>query len=218
MAEIFSFPEGIAPQTQDPEAQLPPRPRGVPDEVWRAVESVRAMRRLPGVRYREIPVPSTLADYGIGVALGIGADDAYSRSFLHLRSEEHASGWIMLLYSRRPREEWGGRWRCVCFARMPLDSSENDGLAPSMYWEDMCDYLCDVEPDSVAGTVSVTQNTVFGSQGADTFAGCEIRVSYTPSIPPAHGFEPGGCVEAWAEFLKSTVRGEGESRVERTYA
>ena len=32
MAEIFSFPEGIAPQTQDPEAQLPPRPRGVPDE------------------------------------------------------------------------------------------------------------------------------------------------------------------------------------------
>ena len=104
MAEIFSFPEGIAPQTQDPEAQWPPRPRGVPDEVWRAVESVRAMRRLPGVRYREIPVPSTLADYGIGVALGIGADDA-SRTFSRPYSEENASGWIMLLYSRRQREE-----------------------------------------------------------------------------------------------------------------
>lgn len=213
MAEIFSFPEGIAPRAQDSQAHLPPRPQGVPDEVWRAVESVRAMRTVPGVHYREIPVPSTLADYGIGVALGIEASDAYSH---HHRQQ--ANGWIMLLYGRRFYEEWNSRWRCVCFAQLPLESSENDGLAPSMYWEDMCEYLGDVVPDSVDGTVSITQNTAFGSQGADTFAGCEIRVSYTPAIPPACGFDPGACVETWAEFLKSTVRGEGESRVERNYA
>ena len=211
MAEIFSFPEGIAPLAQDSQAHLPPRPQGVPDEVWRAVESVRTMRAVPGVHYREIPVPSTLADYGIGVGLGIEASDAHSH-------HRFATGWIMLLYNRRPREEWNSRWRCVCFAQLPLESNENDGLAPSLYWEDMCEYLGDVVPDSVDGTVSITQNTAFGSQGADTFAGCEIRVSYTPTILPACGFDPGGCVEAWAEFLKSTVRGEGESRVERNYA
>ena len=96
MAEIFSFPEGIAPRAQDSQAHLPPRPQGVPDEVWRAVESVRAMRTVPGVHYREIPVPSTLADYGIGVALGIEASDAYSH-----RHRQQANGWIMLLYGRR---------------------------------------------------------------------------------------------------------------------
>ena len=53
-----------------PDADMPERPVGVPDAVWSAVESVRSMPRVTGMRYRELPVPSTLADYGIGVRRG----------------------------------------------------------------------------------------------------------------------------------------------------
>lgn len=61
MADIYAFPTG---ESND---GRPVRPQGVPDEVWAAVESVSTMKRIHDVRYREIPVPSTLADYGIGV-------------------------------------------------------------------------------------------------------------------------------------------------------
>lgn len=73
-----------------PDADMPERPVGVPDAVWSAVESVRSMPRVTGMRYRELPVPSTLADYGIGVEMECVADDD-SRSF----GDAHmASGWI----------------------------------------------------------------------------------------------------------------------------
>jgi len=55
-----------------PDADMPERPVGVPDAVWSAVESVRSMPRVTGMRYRELPVPSTLADYGIGVEMRRG--------------------------------------------------------------------------------------------------------------------------------------------------
>ena len=51
---------------------------------------------------------------------------------------------------------------------------------PGMYWDDMCDYFDGIEPDSVSSTVTVTQNTAFGSMASSTSAGCEIRVSWTP--------------------------------------
>ena len=67
MADIYAFPTG---ESND---GRPVRPQGVPDEVWAAVESVSTMKRIHDVRYREIPVPSTLADYGIGVEFEAGA-------------------------------------------------------------------------------------------------------------------------------------------------
>ena len=79
MADIFDFPRdarnvaradgkgadmgGEAPQT------MLMRPQGVPDQVWNAVLSVDCMRRLKGMTYREIPVPNSMAHFGIGVAL-----------------------------------------------------------------------------------------------------------------------------------------------------
>ena len=77
MADIFDFPRdarnvaradgkgadmgGEAPQT------MLMRPQGVPDQVWNAVLSVDCMRRLKGMTYREIPVPNSMANFGIGV-------------------------------------------------------------------------------------------------------------------------------------------------------
>ena len=84
-----------------------------------------------------------------------------------------------MLYAHELRIDWDSNWRCVAFARLPLETAENDSLTPGMYWDDMCDYFDGIEPDSVSGTVTVTQNTAFGSMAGSTSAGCEIRVSWT---------------------------------------
>lgn len=106
---------GEAPQT------MLMRPQGVPDQVWNAVLSVDCMRRLKGMTYREIPVPNSMANFGIGVALEC--------------DETYASGWIMILYSLKFREDWHSHWRCVAFASLPLPDKEYDCLTPGMYWE-----------------------------------------------------------------------------------
>lgn len=212
MADIYAFPTGVSTPAHAGDDGMPERPAGVPDEVWQAVESVHAMKRVADVRYREIPVPSTLADFGIGVELECGAREGDTNPFSAdlTDSPRVATGWIMILNSRQRREDWAGRWRCVCFARMPLETCENDGLTPGMYWEDMCDYLRDVDPETVGGTVTVTQNTSFGALAGEANAGCEMRVSYTPldEAGAGLGFDAGAQVNAWACFLRSTVRFE----------
>ncbi|QOL31115.1 DUF3000 family protein [Bifidobacterium eulemuris] len=209
MADIYAFPTGAPPTASAPRQDgLPERPAGVPDEMWNAVESVRDMTRVADVRYREIPVPSTLADYGIGVELECGERDGNTASFSSdlSHSPRLATGWIMILFSAQSRIDWAGRWRCVAFTRLPLHASENDGLAPRMYWDDMCDFLSDVDPDSVGGTVTVTQNTSFGSLLSEAEAGCEMRVSWSPLGLPDGGLDAGAQVGMWARFIRSTVR------------
>lgn len=203
MASIYVFPAGVP-----NEGQLL-RPQGVPDELWAAVESVNAMPHLPGVRYREIPVPSTLADYGIGVELEAEPDCSAAASTAGFPPDS-ATGWVMMLYCHEPRVEWGSRWRCVAFARLPLAPAENDPLVPGMYWDDMCDHLVNIDLDSVSGTVTVNQNTSFGGIVVRADAGCEIRVSWTPlDVVGADGtMDAGAQVNAWAAFMASVVRSE----------
>lgn len=222
MAEIFAFPAGTPAATRPGDGagapQHPVRPRGVPDEVWAAVESVDAMPRLADVRYREIPVPSTLADFGIGVELEASAsgrdgfgdpDDRNDRTGDPLQTRL-ATGWLMVLYSREPRIGWDSNWRCVGFARLPLEAGENDPLAPGMYWDGMCDYVEYAEPDSVSGTVTVTRNTAFGGLDEAPSSGCEMRMSWTPldGTGPDATMDAGAQVNSWAAFIRSTVRPE----------
>ena len=207
MADIYAFPTG---ESND---GRPVRPQGVPDEVWAAVESVSTMKRIHDVRYREIPVPSTLADYGIGVEFEAGEralGDAFSAGLGSDAESRIATGWIMMLYAHELRIDWDSNWRCVAFARLPLETAENDSLTPGMYWDDMCDYFDGIEPDSVSGTVTVTQNTAFGSMAGSTSAGCEIRVSWTPldGTGPDGTMDAGAQVRSWAAFIRSTIRFE----------
>lgn len=212
MAEIYAFPIGVEPHAaQDTSHTLPGRPSGVPDPVWDAVESIRAMARLADVRYREIPVPSALADFGIGVELQTrgGADGTYGESGTDRGGMDDApiaTGWIMLLYSRTPRADWSSSWRCVAFARIPLEAREHSSLAPDMYWDDMRRRMTHAREDSLSGTVTVTQNTTFGTLGVDDSAGCEMRVSFTPVTGPDMMFDAGATVGEWARFIRSTIR------------
>lgn len=210
MADIYAFPQGAKEKT---ETKLS-RPSGVPDEVWSAVESVHDMQRANGVRYREIPVPSAMADYGIGVEFECGERAEGAPFSVDIDgSNRIATGWIMILYSNEVRPDWDSKWRCVAFARMPLEASENDSLAPGMYWDGMCDYLGEVNPDSVSGTVTITQNTAFGTVQDINDAGCEMRVSWTPLEDPGtdDSVDAGSQVNSWAQFLQSIVRFEEDA-------
>jgi hypothetical protein len=224
MAEIFSIPvrdqtfhtapAGVVEQSS---CSLS-RPVGIPDELWYAVESVHHMDMVKAVDYREIEVPATMADFGIGVALTCdsdtaGGDTAPSRVAMHgVTGEQQApaaqsplagpSGWIMILYSRKPRLEWDSQWRCVGFFTTEIAAQEHDSLTAGMFMEAMTAHLSAAETDSVRGTVTLTQNQSFGVIEQDQSCGCEIRVSWTPAGMQLQGLDAGQQVRMWARFIK----------------
>lgn len=182
------------------------RPNGIPDAVWSAVESVRAMSLVDGVHYREIAVPSKQADFGIGVELTCG----------------NADGWMMVLYATNPPVHWKSHWRCAAYAHMLLPTAENDGLTPTMYWDDMCSRLDGIDPDSVSGTVTMTRDTVFSSTSQHVpttsigvASGCEMRVSWTPIASMDDVLDAGGQIRLWARFIHAVVSEQEEPSVDR---
>ncbi|KAB8289229.1 hypothetical protein DSM100688_0309 [Bifidobacterium ramosum] len=240
MAEIFAFPAGDQTATMpggDGAARpMPTRPRGVPDAMWHAVESVRAMPLVPGVRYREIPVPETLAEYGIGVDVayvgdtvdrtahttdrvagrdGAATDDDDGADARSGGGRLDAVGWIMILYSRAVCETWRSRWRCVAFARLALPPAEHDGLASDLYWDDLHTRLARIGAHEIAGTVTVARDTPFGALAGEPSAGCEMRVSWTPLEDSMNGVDAGAQVAVWARFVRSAVDHEEEPSVDR---
>ncbi|MCI1649221.1 DUF3000 family protein [Bifidobacterium tibiigranuli] len=134
------------------------RPAGVPDAVWSAVLSVMAMRRLDGIAYREIEVPRSLADFGIGVSLRCSEDSSEDRS----EDSLGASGWIMALYAQHPNAQWESHWRCTAYARVPYDDCVNDELAAQIVWDEMRMALGPLATGLPSGTVSVTRDRSFG--------------------------------------------------------
>ncbi|KAE8128023.1 MULTISPECIES: DUF3000 family protein [Bifidobacterium] len=134
------------------------RPAGVPDAVWSAVLSVMAMRRLDGIAYREIEVPRSLADFGIGVSLRCSEDSSEDRS----EDSLGASGWIMALYAQHPDAQWESHWRCTAYARVPYDDCVNDELAAQIVWDEMRMALGPLTTGLPSGTVSVTRDRSFG--------------------------------------------------------
>lgn len=189
------------------------RPPDVPDAVWAAVESVRAMRRIAGVHYEEIAVPGMLADYGIGVSLTVADEGECAADAVN--GDVVASGWIMLLYDRSIRDEWRSHWRCVAYARLPLDPREDDGMAPVLFWDEMLTALDGAHDGDVAGTVTVERNTAFGMHDAGFGARCELRVSWTPLASMDDGSGAGSQIRRWALFVRSAVYHEEETSVDR---
>lgn len=210
MADIFDFPQGAhnvayangKRTVADDEVRCSSlsRPRGVPDQVWNAVLSVERMQRLDGVTYREIPVPNSMANFGIGVEMECG--------------DARTSGWIMVLYSLKFRDDWQSHWRCVAFASLPMSEKKADCLTPGMYWDSMMEYLDSNDSEHVLGTVTVAQNTAFGHRPNIYKGGCEIRVSWTPLDYPGGGFDAGSQIGQWATFLLSMMRAEEENPVD----
>lgn len=184
---------------------------GVPLPMVEAVEALRSMRRLQGLAYEEIPVPTRLADYGIGIAMrviegsGIHAGDGSPHGPRHGRRDggpdaggglpaPSIAGWLMILYSTERWVRWSSCWRCVAYARATVDDCDPAAMLPQLCW-DLWNARLDRAPvlsGSVGGTVSVVDNTGFGviadvdtdGRGARSMVGgrdCELRISWTPA-------------------------------------
>lgn len=114
MADIYAFPLGTptaarADNRENHAADIPMnRPLGVPDVVWNAVLSVRNMRRVNGVAYREIPIPCAMADFGVGVAL---ESSSYRDEKSYFRND--------LRHDREPLRDSGRLDHGAVFARLP---------------------------------------------------------------------------------------------------
>lgn len=211
MADIFDFPQGVRDVAYDDDKgpcmdddarhSTLFRPHGVPDRVWDAVLSVERMPRLQGMAYHEIPVPNSMANFGIGVELE--CDDGYP------------SGWIMVLYSLKFQEDWHSHWRCVAFASLPMPEKESKRMEPGMYWESMMRFLDPDDSEHVSGTVTVAHNTAFGHDPDAPMAGCEVRVSWTPLDYADGGLDAGSQVGRWAAFLRSMTQSEEDVSVDR---
>lgn len=191
MAEIYEFPAAVADD-------------GVPDAVWRAVDSVRAMDHVPGVAYREIRVPASACEHGIGVELHCASTGA--------------SGWIMVMYGGRAAEASGsagrpgfplrGPWRCAAFARLAPADEPAAALSARVLWDAAVDALgpCGA---GARGTVSITRDTTFDAPDGDgrDATGREIRVSWTPATMGTTDCDAecdaGAQIAVWARFLAS---------------
>ena len=202
------------------------RPAGVPDVVWDAVCSVHDMPRVPGVLYHEIPVDHALCDFGIGVEMMMDLD------------ADSPLGWVSIQYSQNSRtfRERAGlqshrhtgtytstslqsdaHWRCVAFMRFPISGSEDDGLTPAMYWDEIGARMAGVAVGAPSGTVSVTRNTVFQTGTSPICArsglGCEVRMSWTPATLDNGRIDSGMQVFCLADILRSMADGEGDAVV-----
>ncbi|MBW3087417.1 DUF3000 family protein [Bifidobacterium sp. 82T24] len=204
MAEIYTFPMGVSAMTSQPSRAASSESdcgRMVPDVVLRAVDSVRSMTLRGDVSYQEIPVSANLADYGIGVRMDI-ADE----------SPHQTSGWIMILYSSRPRAEWKSHWRCVAFASTSSQVLLHDSLTPTLTWDCLERMITGVEEETLGGTVSLNRDTSFGTLARYTTrnsqSGCELRVSWTPVSTDDGGLDAGSQIDVWARFLKTLTADE----------
>lgn len=218
MAEIFAFSSADGQTATAPQRRVAsfPRPDGIPDEVWNAVESVRAMRRVRGVRYCEIPVPESTADYGIGVSLSCSADGGRDDA----GRARPAQGWIMVMYRHDVPRAWRSHWRCVAYADLPAVPAGHDTTA-ARYWNDLRRYVAPPSCVGLNGTVTIRRDTTFPSSDdepgavtdldhADDGVGCELRVSWTPLDDTGHGPNAGDQIRLWACFLKSMSATEEE--------
>lgn len=211
---------------------VPSRPADVPDEVWSAVMSVVAMPRQRWMAYHEIPVPASLADYGVGVSLrcvplrctdgerdGEGVDDVAADRMGNIdvmggMSTVH--GWLMAMFCRRPQDGWQGHWRCVAYLRFPMDVSQPTELTVAMSWDEMQGELKRAGARDIVGTVSVIKDTGFGVELAHASGGCEIRVSWTPQMADTgEGPDVGAQIESWTRFMHAVADDEEGAAVGR---
>ncbi|MFD6053099.1 DUF3000 domain-containing protein [Agromyces sp. NPDC060279] len=163
-----------------------------PHEFEVALESIRAASPRSELRVSEIPAPAALAPY----ATALSADVLPSR---HADSEL-GTGRFVLLYDPSEPEQWGGRFRVVCFAQAPLETDIGlDPFLADVAWSWLVDALDARGANYVAasGTATKILSTGFGelAQQGDG-AQIELRASWTPLDPriDAH-------VEGWGELL-----------------
>jgi hypothetical protein len=170
-----------------------PAAPGIPAEFAAASDSLRRVDVRKELNIEEIPAPTGLAPYSIALA----ADVAPAR---HGRDSDLGTGRFVLLYDPAAPDEWGGRFRVVCFAQAPLETDIGlDPFLADVTWSWLIDALDERGADysAASGTATKVISTGFGElarQGDG--AQIELRASWTPG-----GFDMGAHAAAWGDLV-----------------
>ncbi len=157
------------------------------------MESIRAATTRAELAMSEIPSPKGLAPYTCALSGDISPHP-------HGRDSELGTGRFILLYDPDEPEQWGGRFRVVCFAQAPLEIDiGTDPFLAEVAWSWLLDALEARHAAYVAasGTATKVISTGFGALSTHgDGAHIEIRASWSPENAQlaAH-------VEGWGELL-----------------
>lgn len=165
----------------------------LPPEFQAAIDAARRAATRPELVVTEIPAPGSLAPH----ALALAADVSPSR---HGSDSDLGTGRFILLYDPSEPEEWGGRFRVVCFAQAPLETEIGlDPFLADVAWSWLVDALDarGAEYSAASGTATKILSTGFGELSAHgDGAQIELRASWTP-----HDHNVAPHVEGWGELL-----------------
>ncbi|MFC4244488.1 DUF3000 domain-containing protein [Gryllotalpicola reticulitermitis] len=162
-------------------------------EFTAALDSIKGAVIRPELVLSPISAPGQLAPE----AYALAADVSPSR---HGADSDLGTGRFILLHDPSEPEEWGGRFRVVCFAQAPLETDIGlDPFLADVTWSWLIDALDSRGAGyrSASGTATKIISTGFGElarQGDG--AQIELRASWTPS-----DVDLGAHVEAWGDLV-----------------
>ena len=141
----------------------------------------------------QIESPKNLASDSIAFAANIETAAAGLHGDL-------GTGRFILLHEPADQEQWGGRFRIVCFAKSPLETDlGSDGQMSEVSWDWLTEALArhGASYDHEAGTATRVISSGFGSlAGQSDYAELEMRASWSPAN---HEMAPH--LEAWQDLI-----------------
>ena len=158
-----------------------------------AAASLRETALRPELSVIQIEAPTNLASDAIAFAANIETTAAGAHGDL-------GTGRFILLHESAEQEQWGGRFRIVCFAKSPLETDLGaDEQMSDVSWDWLTEALARHGADfsHEAGTATRVISSGFGSlSGQSDHAELEMRASWSPlslSMAPH--------LEAWQDLV-----------------
>lgn len=173
-----SYRDGVGPMP--PRADADDGGHAVPDEFAEVAAALRAAlsSTRPEVVLTETKGPTTIAPHGLAFTASVSASPEDRR--------EIGVGRLVLLHDPEGQAAWDGTYRIACFARADLEPEmSSDPLLPEVTWSWLEEALRaeEAEADALAGTVTITRSSRFGTLAEQDDAGsseAELRCSWTP--------------------------------------
>jgi hypothetical protein len=160
------------------------------------VDELRSVEPRKEITLVEVPAPQRLAPFSYAIGAEVQPP----------RTDELATGRLILLFDPAGQESWQGQLRLVSYVTAELEPDlANDPLLPEVAWSWLTDALDAHAPGyaALAGTVTQTTSTRFGElAGPPAMADIELRASWSP---PAVDGALAGHLSAWCTLLASTA-------------
>lgn len=141
----------------------------------------------------QIDSPKNLASESIAFAANIETAATGAHGDL-------GTGRFILLHELTEQEQWGGRFRIVCFAKSPLETDlGSDSQMSEVSWDWLTEALArhGAKFDHEAGTATRIISSGFGSlAGQSDHAELEMRASWSPV-----GDDMASHLEAWQDLV-----------------